>query len=80
MEFKSIMVIAGAATAIAAFEPTTLLVKVAYGLLGGAAGAIIADPLQTEINNLRNQIAALKTVVVEEAAARATQTREAPSS
>ena len=28
MQFKSIMVIAGAATAIAAFEPTTLLVKV----------------------------------------------------
>ena len=79
MEFKSIMVIAGAATAIAAFEPTTLLVKVAYGLLGGAAGAIVSDPLQTEINNLRNQIAALKTVVVEEAAARAAHPHGAPS-
>jgi len=71
MQFKGIMAIAGATTVLLAFEPTTLLAKVAYGLLGGAAGAVVADPLQEEINNLKNQIAALRTVVVEEAASKA---------
>lgn len=71
MQFKGIMAIAGATTVLLAFEPTTLLAKVAYGLLGGAAGAVVADPLQEEINNLKNQIAALRTVVVEETASKA---------
>ncbi len=48
MQFKGIMAIAGATTVLLAFEPTTLLAKVACGLLGGAAGGLCRGELRSQ--------------------------------
>jgi hypothetical protein len=43
--FKPIMMAAGATVSLLAFEPTTLLLKVAIGAADAAVGAVLADPI-----------------------------------
>lgn len=61
MQFKPILMAAGAAVSLFAFEPTTILMKVAIGAAGAAVGAILADPLETEARKVQEQIRAVKT-------------------
>ena len=49
MQFKPAMMVGGAVLCLAAFEPATLLAKVAYALVGAAAGACVADPLNLKL-------------------------------
>jgi hypothetical protein len=48
MKFKTIMMAAGAAVSLLAFEPATLLLKVAIGAAGAAVGAVLIDPVAAE--------------------------------
>jgi len=61
MQFKPILMAAGAAVSLLAFEPTTILMKVAIGAAGAAVGAVLADPLETEARKVQKQIQAVKT-------------------
>ena len=58
--FKPIMMAAGAAVALLAFEPTTLLLKVAIGAAGAAIGLTLADPVAQEAAEFRKQVQAVK--------------------
>jgi len=60
MQFKPVMMIGGAVLCLAAFEPVSLLAKAAYALVGAAAGACVADPLESEARNLGLQMKAMK--------------------
>jgi hypothetical protein len=61
MNFKTLMMAAGAAVSLLAFEPTTLLLKVAIGAAGAAVGAVLADPIAEEAAEVRKQIQAMRT-------------------
>jgi len=61
MQFKPILMAAGGAIALLAFEPTTILMKVAIGAAGAAVGAVLADPLEAEALEFKKQIQAMKT-------------------
>ena len=65
MKFKTIMMAAGAAVSLLAFEPATLLLKVAIGAAGAAVGAVLADPVAEEAAELKKQVAAIKEAVVQ---------------
>ncbi len=78
MKFKTVAKIGGAVVAVMAVEPTTLLAKCTCALVGGALGAVVADPLQKEIETLTLKIAALN-MLAEEAVARMAQTSVPPS-
>jgi hypothetical protein len=60
MNFKTIMMAAGAAVSLLAFEPTTLLLKVAIDAAGAAVGAVLADPVAEEAAEVKRQLQALK--------------------
>jgi hypothetical protein len=68
MNFKTIFMAAGAAVSLLAFEPTTLLLKVAVGATGMAVGAIISDPIQEEAAEMKKQIQAIKGQMVQKPA------------
>jgi hypothetical protein len=61
MNFKTIMMAAGAAISLLAFEPVTLLLKVAIGAAGMAVGAVLADPVSEEAMEVKRQLSALRT-------------------
>jgi hypothetical protein len=61
MGTRGISAIAGAVLVAMAFEPTTVMVKIAYGLLGAAAGSIVGETIETEAVNVRKQIEEMKT-------------------
>jgi len=65
MQFKPILMAAGAAVSLLAFEPTTILMKVAIGAAGAAVGAVLADPLETEARKVQEQIQAVRTQMVQ---------------
>ena len=48
MNFKTLMMAAGAALALVSVEPVTGLLKVSVALVGAAVGAILADPVAEE--------------------------------
>lgn len=68
MKFKTVAKIGGAVAAVMMVEPTSLLGKGACVLVGGALGAVIADPLQKEIAALRMKTTALGVMIDEKAA------------
>jgi uncharacterized membrane protein YeaQ/YmgE (transglycosylase-associated protein family) len=61
MQFKPILMAAGAVVSLLAFEPTTILMKVAIGAAGAAVGAVLAEPLETEARKVQEQIQAVRT-------------------
>jgi hypothetical protein len=61
MGAKGISAIAGAVLVAMAFEPTTLIAKIAYGIFGAAAGSIVGETIETETVNVRKQIEEMKT-------------------
>lgn len=61
MGTKGISAIAGAILVAVAFEPTTILVKLAYGLFGAAAGTIVGQTIEAEAGNVKKQIDEMKT-------------------
>ena len=61
MGTKGISAIAGAILVGMAFEPTTILVKLAYGLFGAAAGSIVGQTIEAEAVNVKKQIEEMKT-------------------
>ncbi|MGV8059075.1 MAG: hypothetical protein AB2L12_13790 [Smithellaceae bacterium] len=60
MGTKGITAIAGAVLVAMAFEPTTLFMKLAYGLFGAAAGSIVGETIETEAVNVKKQIEEMK--------------------
>ena len=71
MKFKTCAKIGGAVVMVMMVEPTTLLGKGSCVLVGGALGAVIADPLQKEIADLALKIDALNAMIDEKAASMA---------
>jgi len=69
MNFKTIMMAAGAALAVVSVEPLTGLLKVSVALVGAAVGAVLADPVAQEAAEVRKQVAAIKEAVVQKRAA-----------
>ena len=61
MGTRGIAAIAGAILVAMAFEPTTILVKLAYGLFGAAAGSIVGQTVEVEAVNVKKQIDEMKT-------------------
>jgi hypothetical protein len=61
MGTKGISAIAGAILVAVAFEPTTIMVKIAYALFGAAAGSIIGQTIESEAENVKKQIDEMKT-------------------
>lgn len=61
MGTKGISAIAGVILVAVAFEPTTILVKLAYGLFGAAAGTIVGQTIEAEAVNVKKQIDEMKT-------------------
>ena len=61
MGVKGISAIAGAVLVAMAFEPTTIMVKIAYGLFGAAAGSIVGETIESEAVNVKKQIEEMKT-------------------
>jgi hypothetical protein len=60
MGTKGIPAIAGAVLVAMAFEPMTILVKIAYGLFGAAAGSIVGQTIESEAVNVKKQIEEMK--------------------
>ncbi len=60
MGTKGIAAVTGAVLVAVAFEPTTLFMKLAYGLFGAAAGSIIGETIETEAVNVKKQIEEMK--------------------
>jgi hypothetical protein len=60
MGTRGISAIAGAVLVAMAFEPTTIMVKLAYGLFGAAAGTIVGKTIEVESVNVRKQIEEMK--------------------
>jgi hypothetical protein len=58
--FKTITMMAGGVVALLAFEPTTLLLKVAVGAAGMAVGAVLADPVAQEAAEFKKAVQELK--------------------
>jgi hypothetical protein len=61
MGTKGISAIAGAVLFAMAFEPATIMVKLAYGLFGAAAGSIVGQTIEAESMNVKKQIDEMKT-------------------
>jgi len=61
MGVKGISAIAGAVLVAMAFEPTTIMVKIAYGLFGAAAGSIVGETIEAEAVNVKKQLEEMKT-------------------
>ncbi len=61
MGARGIAAIAGAVLVAMAFEPTTIMVKIAYGLFGAAAGSIVGETIEAEAVNVKKQIEEMKT-------------------
>jgi hypothetical protein len=61
MGTRGIAAIAGAVLVAMAFEPTTILVKIAYGLFGAAAGSIVGQTIESEAVNVKKQLEEMKT-------------------
>jgi len=68
MNFKTIMMAAGAAVSLLAFEPATLLLKVAIGAAGAAVGAVLSDPVAAEATEIKKQVEALKAAAAQKTA------------
>ena len=60
MGTRGISAIAGAILVGMAFEPTTVMVKLAYGLFGAAAGSIVGKTIEAEAVNVKKQIEEMK--------------------
>ena len=60
MNFKTLMMAAGAALAIVSVEPVTGLLKVSVALVGAAVGAVLADPVAEEAAEVRKQLQAIR--------------------
>jgi hypothetical protein len=58
--FRTIMMAAGAAISLLAFEPTTLLLKVAVAATGMAVGAVLSDPVAQEAAEFKKSVQELK--------------------
>jgi len=56
MGTRGISAIAGASLVGMAFEPTTILVKLAYRLFGAAAGSIVGKTIEAEAVNVKKQL------------------------
>jgi len=61
MGARGIAAIAGAVLVAMAFEPTTIMVKIAYGLFGAAAGSIVGETIEAEAVTVKKQIEEMKT-------------------
>jgi hypothetical protein len=61
MGTRGISAIAGAILVSMAFEPTTFMVKLAYGLFGAAAGSIVGKTIEAEAVNVKKQMEEMKT-------------------
>ena len=61
MGTKGISAIVGAILVAVAFEPTTVLVKLAYGLFGAAAGTIVGETIEVEAVHVKKQFDEMKT-------------------
>jgi len=48
MGARGISAIASAVLVAMAFEPTTIMVKIAYGLFGAADGSIVGETIESE--------------------------------
>jgi len=69
MNFKTIMMVAGAALAVVSIEPATGLLKFSVALVGALVGSVLADPVAEEAAEIRKQVAAIKETVVQKRAA-----------
>lgn len=69
MNFKTLMMAAGAALAVISVEPVTGLLKVSVALVGAAVGAVLSDPVAQEAAEIRKQVAAIKEALVQKRAA-----------
>jgi dolichol kinase len=79
MGTKGISAIAGAILVGMAFEPTAIMVKLAYALFGAAAGSIVGQKLEAEAVNVKKQIEEMKTFREYLASQRARMQAEATS-
>ena len=61
MGTKGISAIVGAILVGVAFEPTTIMVKLAYALFGAAAGTIVGQTIEAEAVNVKKQMEEMKT-------------------
>jgi len=61
MGARGISAIAGAVIVAMAFEPVTVIAKIAYGLFGAAAGSIVGETIEAEAVNVKKQIEEMKT-------------------
>ena len=61
MGVRGISAIAGAVLVAMAFEPTTVMVKIAFGLFGAAAGSIVGETIESEAVNVKKQLEEMKT-------------------
>jgi hypothetical protein len=60
MVTRGISAIAGAILVSVAFEPTTIIVKLAYGMFGAAAGSIVGKTIEAEEVNVKKQMEKMK--------------------
>ena len=60
MGTKGISAIAGAVLVAMAFDPVTVLAKLAYGLFGAAAGSIVGQTIEAEAVNVKKQLEEMK--------------------
>jgi len=61
MGARGISAIAGAVIVAMAFEPVTVMAKIAYGLFGAAAGSIVGETIESEAVNVKKQLEEMKT-------------------
>jgi len=61
MGARGISAIAGAVIVAMAFEPVTVMEKIAYGLFGAAAGSIVGETIESEAVNVKKQLEEMKT-------------------
>jgi len=60
MGTRGIAAIAGAILVGMAFEPSTILAKLAYALFGAAAGSIVGKTIEAEAVNVKKQLEEMK--------------------
>ena len=56
MGAKGISAIVGAVIVAMAFEPVTVMAKIAYGLFGAAAGSIVGETIEAEAVNVKPSV------------------------
>jgi hypothetical protein len=61
MGTRGISAIAGAILVSITFEPTTIMVKLAHGLFGAAAGSIVGKTIEAEAVNVKKRMEEMKT-------------------